>query len=201
MRTLLSLSVAVLAGLLMTRVAKPLKLPSVTAYLVAGVLIGPYCLGLLGIEGLGFPTQEAVDSLSLISEVALGFIAFSIGSEFRVSELRHTGKQAFVIGVLQALAATFLIDIALVAIALVTNGKLTIAELIYAREPAARISASVETLEPPKVFWKYYDLYRRKRISLSEYAAATGLSAFAIRHFLKNVVEKRPKTIEKPKQI
>ena len=130
MRTLLSLSVAILAGLLMTRVAKPLKLPSVTAYLVAGVLIGPYCLGLLGIEGLGFPTQEDVDSLSLISEVALGFIAFSIGSEFRVSELKHTGKQAFVIGVLQALAATFLIDIALVAIALVTNGKLTIAQAI-----------------------------------------------------------------------
>ncbi len=130
MRTLLSLSVAILAGLLMTRVAKPLKLPSVTAYLVSGVLIGPYCLGLLGIEGLGFPTQEAVDSLSLISEVALGFIAFSIGSEFRVSELKHTGKQAFVIGVLQALAATFLIDIALVAIALVTNGKLTIAQAI-----------------------------------------------------------------------
>ena len=74
-------------------------------------------------------------------------------------------------------------------------------ELIYSRDPAARISTSAETLEPPKVFWKYYDLYRRKRISLSEYAAATGLSAFAIRHFLKNVVEKTPKTIEKPKQI
>ena len=73
-------------------------------------------------------------------------------------------------------------------------------ELIYAREPAARISTS-ETLEPPKVFWKYYDLFRRKRISLSEYAAATGLSAFAIRHFLKNVVEKSPKAIEKLKQI
>ena len=130
MRTLLSLSVAILAGLLMTRVAKPLKLPSVTAYLVAGVLIGPYCLGLLGIEGLGFPTQADVDSLSLISEVALGFIAFSIGSEFRVSELKHTGKQAFVIGVLQALAATFLVDVALVAIALLTNGKLSIAQAI-----------------------------------------------------------------------
>ena len=130
MRTLLSLSVAILAGLLMTRVAKPLKLPSVTAYLVAGVLIGPYCLGLLGIEGLGFPTQEAVDSLSLISEVALGFIAFSIGSEFRVSELKHTGKQAFVIGVLQALAATFVVDIALVAISLATGGKLSIAQAI-----------------------------------------------------------------------
>ena len=130
MRTLLSLSIAILAGLLMTRVAKPLKLPSVTAYLVAGVLIGPYCLGLLGIEGLGFPTQEDVDSLSLISEVALGFIAFSIGSEFRVSELKHTGKQAFVVGVLQALAATFLVDIALIAIALLTNGKLSIAQAI-----------------------------------------------------------------------
>ena len=74
-------------------------------------------------------------------------------------------------------------------------------ELIYVRDPAARISTSAETSEPPKVFWKYYDLYRRKRISLSEYAAATGLSAFAIRHFLKNVVEKSPKAIEKPKQI
>ena len=74
-------------------------------------------------------------------------------------------------------------------------------ELIYARDPAARISISVEALEPPKVFWKYYDLYRRKRISLSEYAAATGLSAFAIQHFLKNVVEKSPKAIEKPKRI
>ena len=74
-------------------------------------------------------------------------------------------------------------------------------ELIYAGDSAARISTSVETVDPPKVFWKYYDLYRRKRISLSEYAAATGLSAFAIRHFLKNVVEKSPKAIEKPKQI
>ena len=130
MRTLLSLSVAVLAGLLMTRVAKPLKLPSVTAYLVAGVLIGPYCLGLLGIEGLGFPTQADVDSLSLISEVALGFIAFSIGSEFRLEDLKHTGKQAFVIGVLQALAATFLVDVALIAISVATHGKLSIAQAI-----------------------------------------------------------------------
>ena len=130
MYTLLSLSVAVLAGLLMTRVAKPLKLPSVTAYLVAGVLIGPYCLGLLGVQGLGFPTMDDVSKLSLISDVALGFIAFSIGSEFRLAELKKTGKQAFVIGVLQALAATFLVDIALVAIVFLTNGKLSVAQAI-----------------------------------------------------------------------
>ena len=130
MRTLLSLSVAVLVGLLMTRVAKPLKLPSVTAYLVAGVLIGPYCLGLLGIQGLGFPTRQDVESLSLISDVALGFIAFSIGSEFRLSELKKTGRQAFVIGVLQALAATFLVDLALIVVCLITKGKLSIAQAI-----------------------------------------------------------------------
>ena len=130
MYTLLSLSVAVLAGLLMTRVAKPLKLPSVTAYLVAGVLIGPYCLGLFGVQGLGFPTMDDVSRLSLISDVALGFIAFSIGSEFRLADLKKTGKQAFVIGVLQALAATFLVDIALVAIVFFTNGKLSVAQAI-----------------------------------------------------------------------
>ena len=54
METLLVISVALSAGLFMSRVVKPLKLPAVTGYLVAGILIGPYCLGLLGIKGLGF---------------------------------------------------------------------------------------------------------------------------------------------------
>ena len=103
MNILLSVSVALLAGLLMTRLFKKLKLPSVTAYLVAGVLIGPYCIGALGINGLGFETHGSVEALSLISEVALGFIAFSIGNEFRLSDLKKTGKQAFIIGVLQVL--------------------------------------------------------------------------------------------------
>ena len=77
MNTLLSVSIALLAGLLMTRVFKPLKLPAVTAYLIAGVLIGPYCIGAIGIGGIGFPTFDDVEKLALISEVALGFIAFS----------------------------------------------------------------------------------------------------------------------------
>lgn len=85
----------------------------------------------------------------------------------------------------------------------IRNGAMEVVNnnLIYAGDLVPRIQTSAETIEPPKVFWKYYDLYRRKRISLSEYAAATGLSAFVIRHFLKNVVEKSPKAIEKPKQI
>ena len=94
MYQLLSLSVAILAGLLMTRVFKPFRLPAVTAYLVAGVLIGPYCLGALKIEGLGFTTRESVEAMGMLSQVALGFIAFSIGSEFRLSSLKKTGKPA-----------------------------------------------------------------------------------------------------------
>lgn len=130
MGTLLSVAIALLGGLLMTRAFKPLKLPSVTAYLIAGVLIGPYCIGRLGIEGLGFSSHDAVEALSLISEVALGFIAFSIGSEFRVSDLKKTGKQAVVIGICQALAATLLVDLALFAVHIIMPDKLTVPQLL-----------------------------------------------------------------------
>ena len=128
--TLLSVSIALLGGLLMTRAFKPFKLPAVTAYLIAGVLIGPYCLGALGIDGLGFPTGESVAALGLISEVALGFIAFSIGNEFRMEELKKTGKQAFVIGVVQALVATLFVDLALFGLHLLMPDKLTLPQVL-----------------------------------------------------------------------
>ncbi len=130
MTTLLSVSIALMVGLLMTRAFKPMKLPAVTAYLIAGVLIGPYCLGAFGIDGLGFPTGESVAALGLISEVALGFIAFSIGNEFRVEELKQTGKQALVIGVVQALVATLFVDLALLVVHLIMPDKLTVPQLI-----------------------------------------------------------------------
>lgn len=130
MNILLSVSVALLAGLLMTRAFKPFKLPAVTAYLIAGVLIGPYCIGALHIEGLGFTTMDEVSVLSLVSQVALGFIAFSIGNEFRLSDLKKIGKQAFVIGILQALAATLFVDLALLAVHLMMPEKLTLAQTL-----------------------------------------------------------------------
>ncbi len=130
MNVLLSVSIALLAGLIMTRLFKKLKLPSVTAYLIAGVLIGPYCLGAFDINGLGFNTSSDVAKLSLVSEVALGFIAFSIGNEFRLSDLKKTGKQALVIGILQALAATVIVDIALYAVHLAIPDKLTLPQVI-----------------------------------------------------------------------
>ena len=130
MSTLLSVSIALLAGLIMTRFFKPLKLPAVTAYLIAGVLIGPYCMGALGIPGLGFSNHDAVGKLALISEVALGFIAFSIGNEFRAEDLKKTGKQAFVIGIFQALVATLFVDLALFGIHLLMPEKLSVPQVI-----------------------------------------------------------------------
>ena len=116
MQTLLLIAIALFAGLLMTRLFVKFRLPDVTAYLVAGILIGPSVLGRLGVPCLGFNTPEQVDSLSMISDVALGFIAFAIGHEFRLSALKQTGKQATIIGILQAVVATIFVDIALVAL-------------------------------------------------------------------------------------
>ena len=82
MSHLIPIAVAVVAGLLMTRVFKKLglNLPDVTAFLLAGLAIGPYGLGRLGVEGMGFVSMEAVEAVAVLSQVALGFIAFSIGN-------------------------------------------------------------------------------------------------------------------------
>lgn len=124
MEYLLVIGVAMFAGLFLSRLTSRLNLPDVTSYLVAGLLIGPLALGRLGVPGLGFPSFEFVESMGLISDVSLGFIAFSIGSEFRVSALRRIGRQASVIAVLQALSATLLVDAALLLLHLILGEKL-----------------------------------------------------------------------------
>ena len=112
----ISLALAMVGGLMMSRVAKKLNLPAVTAYLVAGLLLGPYCIGALHISGLGFNTLGQVESVSAISQAAMGFIAFTIGNEFRLSQLKHMGKQAIVVGVFQAVVTTVVVDIALIGL-------------------------------------------------------------------------------------
>ena len=113
MQTLLALSIAMLAGLLMSRLTKIWNLPAVTAYLVAGILIGPYVLGRLGVAGIGFVSSEDVARYNIISDAALGFIAFAMGSEFRLEDLRRMGKKVVTIAVFQALTATIFVDISL----------------------------------------------------------------------------------------
>ena len=116
METLLALSIALLAGLLLSRITKKFDLPAVTAYLIAGILVGPYCLGSLGIGGVGFTSMENVHSYSVVCDTALGFIAFSIGNEFRLSHLKKIGRQATIVGIFQAVLTTLVVDIALIAL-------------------------------------------------------------------------------------
>ncbi len=116
MEFLLAIGVAMFAGLLLSRLTSKLNLPDVTSYLVAGVLVGPLVLGQLGVPGLGFADFEFVEAMGLVCDAALGFIAFSIGSEFRVSALRKIGRQATVIAVFQAMAATLLVDAGLIGL-------------------------------------------------------------------------------------
>ena len=114
--SLICLAVAIIGGLLLSRFTKLFKLPAVTAYLVAGLLLGPFVLGRLQIPGLGFNSLEQVEGLSILTQMALGFIAFTIGNEFRLSQLKATGSKAITIGILQAVIATVLVDIVLIAL-------------------------------------------------------------------------------------
>lgn len=154
MQTLLSLSVALFAGLMLSRLAKKVKLPAVTAYLVAGILIGPYLLGALGINGLGFTSMSHIKTFDLISDVALGFIAFSIGNEFRLAQLKKIGKQATVIGILQACAATFLVDAALIGIHFAVPDKLPL--------PSAIILGAVASATAPAATLMVVRQYKSK---------------------------------------
>ena len=113
---LITLAFALIAGLLMSRLAKLVNLPAVTAYLIAGLIIGPCCLGNLGIDGLGFNSLAQVGTLEIISQTALGFIAFAIGNEFRLKDLKVMGRAAITVGILQAIITTLTVDIALVAL-------------------------------------------------------------------------------------
>ncbi len=129
MDILLCLSIALLTGLLMSRLAKLVNLPAVTAYLVAGILVGPYLLGrlsaLIGVDGIGFTaialpeggyTSKYLHSFSILSDVALGFIAFAIGNEFRLTQLKKIGKPATIIGILQAVITTLVVDAVLIGL-------------------------------------------------------------------------------------
>ena len=154
MQALLSLSVALFAGLMLSRLAKLVKLPAVTAYLVAGILIGPYLLGALGIPGLGFISMEDVNSYSILADVALGFIAFSIGNEFRLSQLKQTGKQATIIGIFQAVFTTLIVDAILIGVHFAMPDKLPL--------PAAIVLGAVAAATAPAATLMVVRQYKAK---------------------------------------
>ena len=123
---LICLAVALVGGLMMSRLTKLVHLPVVTAYLVAGLLLGPFCIGALGLKGLGFNSLEQVEGLRIVTQTALGFIAFTIGNEFRMTQLKAMGSRAIVIGILQAVITTALVDVVLVTLSLFFPSVITI---------------------------------------------------------------------------
>ena len=113
---LIGLAVAMVGGLMLSRLTRLIHLPAVTAYLVAGLLLGPFCVGALQVQGLGFNSLAQVETFKIVSQTALGFIAFSMGNEFRLKQLKAMGKSAIIIGILQAVITTIVVDIALIAL-------------------------------------------------------------------------------------
>ena len=154
MQVLLSLSIALLLGLMLSRLAKLAQLPAVTAYLIAGILIGPYCLGAFGVSGLGFNSMEEIESYSLICDVALGFIAFSIGNEFRLSQLKKIGRQATIVGIFQAVATTLLVDAVLIALHFAMPDKLPL--------PAAIVLGAIASATAPAATLMVVRQYKAK---------------------------------------
>ena len=150
---LLSLSIALLAGLLLSRLVKLVKLPAVTAYLIAGVLIGPFVLGAFGMPGIGITTEQ-LEGFGIISDVALGFIAFSMGNEFRLAQLKKIGKQATIIGIFQALFTTLVVDAALILLHFAMPDKLTL--------PAAIVLGAVATATAPAATLMVVKQYKAK---------------------------------------
>ena len=134
---LLSLAVALFVGLILSRLAKLVKLPAVTAYLVAGIVVGPFLLGAIGLNGLGFTSLSQIKSFGILSDVALGFIAFSIGNEFRLAQLKQIGKKATTIGIFQAVFTTLLVDAALIGLHFIIPDKLPLSSAIILGAVAA----------------------------------------------------------------
>ena len=184
MEVLFSISLALVAGLLVSRLIKPLKLPAVTGYLIAGILIGPYCLGRINLPAefdvIGMlHSTEGIEALGIISQVALGFIAFAIGTEFEMKNLRKIGKQATIIGVLQAVVTMIVVDAALIGLHFVLGEE---------RFPlsAAIILGAIATATAPAATLMVVKQYKAKgpltNILLPVVALddAVGLVAFAI---------------------
>ena len=143
--SLICLAVALVGGLLLSRLTKLMHLPAVTAYLVAGLLLGPFCLGALKLPGLGFNSLEQVEGLTVVTQTALGFIAFTIGNEFRLSQLKAMGRTAITVGILQAVITTLLVDLVLIGLHLIFPNiislpcAITLGAIASATAPAATL--------------------------------------------------------------
>ncbi|MBU5590364.1 cation:proton antiporter [Clostridium sp. MSJ-4] len=132
MNSLYYIAIVLFSGMLCAKLLSKIKLPNVTGYLIAGVIIGPYVLKIV--------PQDAVKSLGILSEAALGFIAYGIGSEFLLKNIKKTGKTVIMITIFEALGAVLLVDLAMIFIfKQPLPFSLTIGAIAAATAPAATI--------------------------------------------------------------
>ena len=200
MQFLITVSIAMLAGLLMSRLAKLLQLPAVTAYLVAGLVVGPFVLGAIDVSALGLPGVSSFGftrldfgldggeinvAFEMISKVALGFIAFAIGNEFRVSELKHIGKQATVIGILQAISAAVLVDAALIGLSFTGIISVPVALILGAIATATAPAATLMVVRQYKAKGKLTSLLLPV-VALDD---AVGLVVFSVSFGIAKAIE------------
>lgn len=164
MNTLLCLAAAMALGLLLTRLAKKVNLPNVTAYLIAGLAVGPYCLNLLN--------EGTLAGVAQITSVALGFIAFSIGGEFKRESLKHVGARALIITVFQALSALALVDVVLIVCGFDLPLSLTLGAIATATAPAATLMVVRQ--------YRAQGTMTNTLLSVVAMDDAIGLAAFAI---------------------
>lgn len=143
---LLGISIALIAGLISNRLIRLVNLPNVTGYLIVGILLGPYLFSLFNKNLTGLLNEEMIKGLGIIVDIALGFIAFSIGSEFKLSSIKKIGKGIISITLLQAFAALLFVDIALSVFCLCTKSFnenlpiiLTLGAIATATAPAATL--------------------------------------------------------------
>lgn len=124
-------AIAIFSGLLAGKLMKVLKLPNVTGYIIFGLIIGPYVLGII--------PEDVVLKMTIISDMALGFIAFSIGSEFKLSYLKKIGKSPVVIAFCEGFGAVLFVDIALILSGCDVKFALVLGAIASATAPAATI--------------------------------------------------------------
>ncbi|MCR4622401.1 MAG: cation:proton antiporter [Clostridiales bacterium] len=131
MNSLITIGIMMLAGLALSRAAKLVKLPNVTAFLVAGLVIGP-CVG-------GIVSRADASSLGIVSEAALGFIAYSIGGEFRLGYLKQIGRAPLTITLCQGLATALCVDAGLILLGVDVPLALLLGAIALATAPAATL--------------------------------------------------------------
>ncbi|MGF7142684.1 Kef-type K+ transport system membrane component KefB [Anaerotaenia torta] len=130
-RIYLYLALALFLALLAGKIIKQIKMPNVTGYLIMGLLVGPYCLKII--------PSDMIETFSIIPEIALGFIAFSIGAEFKLSYLKKVGKSPVIIAFLEAIMAVVFVDIILIATGHDISFSLVLGAIAAATAPAATL--------------------------------------------------------------